>query len=169
MEYVSIASLRKPFGLKGQIHAVSLTSFPELRFKKNHTYTLTNAKGEQVREVTLNYYNIQGEALVLGFKEITTPEEAKEIMGYSLDMPKDEAPMPKGYIRYSEILGYKGIDDEGKEIGTLIDVVEYSPTPNFKFMGLNKKTFYVPFIDVFVGEINHESKTIQVHVMEGLL
>ena len=90
MEYVSIASLRKPFGLKGQIHAVSLTSFPELRFKKNHTYTLTNSKGEQVREVTLNYYNIQGEALILGFKEITTPEEAKEIMGYSLDLVKIE-------------------------------------------------------------------------------
>ena len=169
MEYISIASLRKPFGLKGQIHAVSLTSFPDLRFKKNHKYVLTNKEGAQVKEVTLNYINVQGDALILGFKEITTPEEAYELMGYSLDMNKDEAPMPEGYIRYSEIIGYKGVDDEGKEIGTLIDVVEYSPTPNFKFKGLNGKTFYVPFIDVFVGEIDHEKKLIHIHVMEGLL
>ena len=169
MEYVSIAAIRKPFGLKGQVHAVSLTSFAALRFKKNRVYALTNKKGEVVREVTLNHYSAKGDELILGFKEITTPEEAATINGYSLDLPKDEAPLPEGYVRYDEIMGYKGIDDEGQEIGTLIDVVEYSPTPNLMFKRNNGKSFYVPFIDDFVGDIDHEKKTIVIHVVEGML
>lgn len=169
MEYVSIAALKKPFGLRGQIHATSLTSFPELRFKKNRVYTLANPKGEQVRTVTLNHYSAKGEELVLGFKEVTTPEDAASLQGYSLDLPKEECPMPEGYVRYDEIVGFKGIDDEGKEIGTLLEVVEYSPTPNLKFKGLNGKNFYVPFIDAFVGDIDYANKTIQIHVVEGLL
>lgn len=169
MEYVSIASLHKPYGLKGQVHAVSLTSFPQLRFKKNRKYVLFNAKREQVKEVTLTSFVIKGEELILGFKEFTNPEDALTLQGLSLDLPKDECPLPEGYVRYDEILGYKGIDDEGKEIGTLMEVVEYSPTPNLKFKGLDKKNFYVPFIDEFVGTIDHEKKTILIHVVEGLL
>lgn len=169
MAYVSIASLRKPFGLKGQIHAVSLTSFASLRFKKGRTYTLSDKEGKPVREVTLNHYSAKGDELVLGFQEITTPEEAAELLGYTLDLPYEDAPLPEGYVRYDEILGYKGVDDEGNEIGTLIDVVEYSPTPNLKFKAPSGKTFYVPFIDAFVGDIDHAKKTIPVHVVEGML
>ena len=40
---------------------------------------------------------------------------------------------------------------------------------NLKFKGLDKKNFYVPFIDEFVGTIDHEKKTILIHVVEGLL
>ena len=169
MAYVSIASLRKPFGLKGQIHAVSLTSFASLRFKKGRTYTLSDKEGKPVREVTLNHYSAKGDDLILGFKEIATPEEAAALLGFTLDLPKDEAPLPEGYVRYDEIVGYKGVDDDGKEIGTLLSVVEYSPTPNLKFKGADGKTFYVPFIDQFVGDIDHEKKIIPIHVVEGML
>ena len=168
MEYVSVASLGKPFGLKGQMHAFSLTSFPDLRFKKGRRYVLMNPKGDE-KEVTLNSFVVKGEALILGFNEIATPEEAASYIGYSVNLNKEDAPMPEGYVRYDELIGYHGIDDDGKMIGTLIDVMENAPTPNLKFKGLNGKNFYVPFIDVFVGEISHEGKTINVHVMEGML
>ena len=169
MEYVSIASIGKPFGLKGQVHALSLTSFAALRFKKGRVYTLTNKKGEAVQTVTLNHYSAKGDDLILGFKEIATPEEAGALLGFTLDLPKDEAPLPEGYVRYDEIVGYKGVDDDGKEIGTLLSVVEYSPTPNLTFKGADGKTFYVPFIDQFVGDIDHEKKIIPIHVVEGML
>lgn len=169
MEYVNIAQLRKPFGLKGQIHASSLTSFASIRFKKGRVYALLNLKGEKTRDLTLNAYRIQGDALVLGFKEIETPEEALELQRFTVALDKEDAPLPKGCVRYSEMFGYVGIDDEGNQLGTLVDVVEYSPTPNLKFEKADKKCFYVPFIDVFVGEIDYENKTIKIHVVEGML
>ena len=169
MEYVSVASIGKPFGLKGQMHGFSLTSFPDLRFKKNRKYVLSSPKGDKEIEVTLNYVSVKGEALLLGFKEITTPEEAATYVGYSLNLDKSQAPLPEGYVRYDDLKGMKGIDDEGKEIGTLLDVLENATTPSLKFKGLNGKNFYVPFVDVFVGEISYENKTIVIHVVEGML
>ncbi len=169
MEYISIATLGKPYGIKGQVHAYSLTSFPELRFKKNRKYVLTSPKDKSITPVTLSYFQVQGDVLILGFKEIATPEEMKAFQGYSLDMDKEEAPLPEGYVRYGDLIGMKGIDDEGKEIGTVLDVVEYAPTPNLKFKALDDHVFYVPFIDVFVGDISYEKKTINIHVVEGML
>jgi len=168
MEYVTVAQLGKPFGLKGQLHAFSLTSFPELRFKKGMKYILQDLKGNET-PVTLASYSIKGDALVLGFKEITTPEEAASFYGQTLNLNKEDAPLPEGYVRYDEMLGFVGIDDEGKELGKLVDVLENAPTPSLKFLTPAKKVFYVPFVDVFVGEISYEKKTIQIHVVEGML
>ena len=169
MEYISIATIGKPFGLKGQAHAFSLTSFPDLRFKKGGRYFLTGKRGEEPLPVTLNYWSAKGDALILGFKEFTTPEEIRAYLGYSVDMDKEEAPLPEGYVRYGDLVGMKGIDDEGKEIGTMLGVIENATTPSLRFKGVNGKVFYVPFIDIFVGEINYENKTIQIHVIEGML
>ena len=168
MQYVTIAKLGKPFGLKGQVHAFSLTSFPELRFKKNQAYILQDLKGNETK-VTLNSFSIKGDALVLGFKEITTPEEAATFYGQTLNLNKEDAPMPEGYVRYDELVGFSAIDDEGKTLGSLLDVLENAPTPSLKFKGNNGKTFYVPFIDAFVGEIDYQAKTIRIHVVEGML
>lgn len=168
MEYVSIASIGKPYGLKGQVHAFSLTSFPKLRFKKNQKYVLTSPK-HVLTEVTLNYVQIQGEALILGFVEITTPEQAKEYVGYSLDMDKALAEMPEGYVRYADLIGMKAVDDEGVVRGEVLEVVEYAPTPSLRIKGIDGNVFYVPFIDVFVGDISFEKKELDIHVVEGML
>lgn len=169
MDYITIATLGKPFGLKGQVHAFSLTSFPELRFKKNHKYFLSGPKNGEPIPVTLNFVSVKGDALILGFKEITDPDQAKLYHGFSLDMDKEEAPMPEGYVRFGELVGMKAIDDEGNELGTLVDVLENATTPSLKFKSFQHKTFYVPFIDAFVGDIDKESKTIRIHVVEGML
>ncbi|MCR5348032.1 MAG: ribosome maturation factor RimM [Bacilli bacterium] len=168
MEYVSVASIGKPFGIKGQMHAFSLTSFPDLRFKKGKKYFLKSEKGD-IKELTLSSVSIKGDALVLGFKEITTPEDAKILQGYTVNLNKEDAPMPEGYVRYDELVGMKGIDDDGNPIGTLLGVLENATTPSLRFKGNDGKVFYVPFIDVFVGEISMENKTIQIHVVEGML
>ena len=169
MEYVSIASIGKPFGLKGQMHAFSLTSFPEIRFKKNRAYQLQSPKGDRSVDVVLNFISLKGDALILGFKEITTPEEALTYQGYTVNLEKDKAPLPEGYVRYDEIIGMTGVDDEGNPIGTLLSVLENAPTPSLRFKGKDGKVFYVPFIDVFVGDIDYDAKTIVIHVVEGML
>ena len=119
--------------------------------------------------VTLTSFSIKGDALVLGFAEISTPEEASAFYGQTLNLDKEQAPMPEGYVRYDELIGFNAIDDEGKKLGSLLDVLENAPTPSLKFKSVDGKVFYVPFIDAFVGEIDYQEKTIRIHVVEGML
>ncbi len=168
MERISIASIGKPHGLRGQVHAFSLTSFPELRFKKGRKYILSSPKGEEI-EAELLSFSIKGDTLILGFKGIDTPEQAETIRGYSLDMDKKDAPLPEGYVRYDDLVGMNAVDESGKVLGSLLEVCEYAPTPSLRFKGNNGRVFYVPFIDAFVGEIDDQKRTILIHVVEGML
>ena len=169
MEKLEIAKIGKPFGLKGEVHAFSLTSFPKLRFKKGGKYLLENPKTKQAREGTLTRCSINGDALILGFEEFKTPEEAATLKDCAVIMDKADAPMPEGYIRYGDIIGMTCVDDEGNKLGVLKEVCEFSTTPSLRIMRDSGTAFYVPFIDAFVDKIDYEKKTILIHVVEGML
>ncbi len=169
MEKLEIAKIGKPFGLKGEVHAFSLTSFPKLRFKKGYTYLLENPKTGEERPLTLTRVSIKGDALVLGFEQSTSPEEAASLKDGVLLMDKADAPMPKGYVRYGDLIGMNCIDDEGKKLGTLLEVCEFATTASLRIKKEDGGVFYAPFIDAFVGDIDYEQKTIVIHVVEGML
>ena len=169
MEKLEIAKIGKPFGLKGEVHAFSLTSFPKLRFKKGGKYFLENPKTGEERPVTLIRCSINGDALILGFEECRTPEEAATLKEFTVIMDKADAPMPEGYIRYGDIIGMTCVDDDGKKLGVLKEVCEFSTTPSLRILKDSGTAFYVPFIDAFVGTIDYEKKTIVIHVVEGML
>ncbi len=169
MEKLEIAKIGKPFGLKGEVHAFSLTSFPKLRFKKGYKYLLENQKSGDEKTMTLTRCSINGDALVLGFEESTTPEEAATLKDYIVIMDKADAPMPEGYIRYGDIIGMTCIDDEGNKLGTLKEVCEFATTPSLRIQKEKGGVFYAPFIDAFVGKIDYQNRTIVIHVVEGML
>ena len=169
MERISIASLGKPFGIRGEVNVFLMTDFPELRFVKGETYFLVNSKNEVVREVTLASFRASPNGMVLRFCEIATPEEIGQYRNHLLEMDKAKAPMPKGAIRYADIVGYAVANEEGTPLGQLVEVVTYSPTPNLKVKKPNGKNFYVPFNDFFVKKIDNDAKAITIHEIEGLV
>lgn len=169
MELITIAHLTKIFGLKGEIHAFSLTDFPEERFKKGKVFLLQNPKTLETQEVTLTQFRAKGDALVLKFKEFNSPEEASAIQGFDLTLKKEDAPLQEGYYRLSDLRGCKAVDEEGNLLGEVIEVTSYAPTKNLRIKKENGKVFYCPFIDEFVKDVDIEKKTIVIHVMEGLL
>ena len=169
MERIAIASLGKPFGIKGEVNAYLMTDFPELRFKKGEEYFLVNSKDQVLKTVKLASFRPNGATMLLRFEGISTPEEIGEFRNCLLEMDKEKAPVPEGAIRYADIIGYKVVDEDNKELGTLDEVVTYSPTPNLKVKKVDRKHFYVPFNDFFVKKVDHPSKTIVIHVIEGLI
>ena len=169
MEKLEIAKIGKPFGLKGEVHAFSLTSFPKLRFKKGSQYLLENQKTGASKTMTLTHVSVNGDALILGFEECKTPEEAATLKDSMVIMDKADAPMPEGYVRYGDIVGMDCIDDDGNKLGVLKEVCEFSTTPSLRIKKADGGVFYVPFIDAFVGTIDYEKKTILIHVVEGML
>ena len=87
-----------------------------------------------------------------------------------MEIDKENAPIPEGYIRFQDIMGFKAIDKETRAVlGTIIDVLSYSPTKNLRVKKENGRTFTVPFVGQFVGDIDFENKTVEIIVVEGLL
>ena len=170
MEFVRLGEIRKPFGLKGELTCLSMTEFAKERFKKGTALSLFNEKTGERKEVTLRSYRDSGNYYFLGFEGIDTPEQAEELRGLYVEIDKEHAPIPEGYIRFQDLMGCKAINKDTKEVlGTIVDVLSYSPTKNLRVKRENGKTFTVPFVKQFIGEIDLENKTVEIEVVEGLL
>ncbi|MGN1262174.1 MAG: ribosome maturation factor RimM [Candidatus Enteromonas sp.] len=169
METITVARLLKPFALRGEIHAISLTEFPKDRFKKGRTFYAVK-DGMTPIPLTLKSVRGQGDAYLFSFEEIHSVEEAETLKGADLNMNKDEASLPDGYFRYADLIGCKAYDEEGNLLGEVLSVAEFAPTKNLKIKRAdNGKPFYVPFIEAFVKTIDVEAKRIEIHVVEGML
>ena len=169
MEQLAIAYLQKTFGLQGDFKAVSMTDFPEMRFKKGRKYFLCNEATGEKDEVTLSSFRSLGDTFILHFKEIPSIEEAEKYLKRTVSMDKADAPMPKNTYRFSDLIGCTVKDQNGNSLGVVTDVLEYAPTKTLRVKREGEKDFFVPFVDKFVGTVNIEEKTIEVEVVEGML
>lgn len=119
--------------------------------------------------MTLKSVRPQGPLYVFSFEEVPSIEESELLQGWDLTMDKEEATLPEGMYRLSDLIGCKIVDEESHELGVVIDVLSNAPTKNLKIKKPDGKCFYCPFIDEFVPTVDLNKKTITIHVVEGLL
>lgn len=169
MDLVLIGNIIKPFGLKGEFKVYSLTDFPKERFKKGTALFLSKGDGEG-KEVTVSSFRVTPDCLIVGFKEIATLTEAEPFSHFDIKIPKEKAPIPKGYYRFSDLIGLKVIGEDGEELGTVKDVLANAPTKNLRVGREGKKDFFVPFLlKEFIVSIDLEKKEIVIKTMKGML
>ena len=170
-EWIKVAELGKPFALKGEVKARSLTSFPELRFTKGRKLLARQEEAKEGgKELTLRSYRASGNALTFLFEEIRTPEEAESLRGLSLYIRKEEAPVPEGYYRLEDLKGLIVKNDLGYILGKIDDVLTYSKVPSIKAVREGGKPFYFPFLmDDFISKIDLEKKEMIIHEVPGML
>jgi 16S rRNA processing protein RimM len=170
MEYLRLGQASKTFGLLGQIRFFSLTDFAKQRFHVGNTYLLFNEKSNERVPVTLSFFRDASDSYFLGFKEITTIDQASHYLGWFIEMDKALAPLPKGYYRLQDIKGCAVFDENKKKLGTVSDILAYAPTKTLVVSREGEKPFYVPFLmKEFILSIDVEKKEIVIKVMPGLL
>ena len=170
MEFVRLGEIRKPFGLKGEVTCFSMTEFGKDRFQKGTALSLLNEKTGERKEVTVRSWRDSGNYYFLSFEGVDTPEAAEELRGLFIEIDKEKAPLPEGYIRFQDIMGAKVLNKETKEeIGEIVNVLSYAPTKTLRVKKSDGKTFTVPFNSQFIGDIDLEKKTVEIEVIEGLL
>lgn len=169
--YVRVGQILKPYGIKGECHCFSLTSFPKERFKKGNKLSLLNEKTGVREEVVVRSHKAEPNGLILSFEECNTPEEIGKYRNWFIEIDSEHAPLPKGYYRLEDLKGCEVIDAEtGKTLGVVDDVTQYAPTMNIVVKKENGKRFYVPYVKgTFIKEADLENKRILINVMEGLL
>lgn len=170
--FIRLGQIQRPFGLKGEAHCYSLTSFPKERFKVGTSLTLFNEKKDERLTVTVASFHYENqEQFILGFKEINTPEDIGKFRNYFIEIDADLAPLPKGYFRLEDLKGCIVYDaSNGNRLGEVVDVTQYSPTLNIVVKKEDGKRFYVPYVKGhFIEKADLENKEIRINVIEGLL
>ena len=85
---------------------------------------------------------------------------------------EDAVPLEEGEFYIADLIGLDVIDDTGKKIGVLKDVLQTGANDVYIVTGnenVGNKELMLPKIDECVRDINLKDKTITVHIMKGLL
>lgn len=100
---------------------------------------------------------------ILTFEELNNINQAKELVGFSLNIRKDLLPE---YEEEKSVIGYE-VFYENKNLGRVIDILETNAHDILVIEG--EKEILIPFIDVFVKYIDDDKEIIDVELIEGMI
>ena len=168
MEFLTVGQVVRTIGLKGEVKIYPSTHFRDTRFKKGSRVFLLNEKGEVEKELTIKMHRTNGNCDNLIFEEITSIEEAEKINKKYLFVEKNQEILGKNEYFYSDLIGMKVSFDNGKDIGVVKAIEEYSSYATLR-VKTEGKDVLIPFVNAFIKDVSLENKQIVVHFIEGLL
>ena len=168
MEFLTVGQIVRTIGLKGEVKIYPSTHFRDTRFKKGSRVFLLNDNNEIETELTIKAHRVNGNCDNLIFEEITSIEEAEKINKKYLFVEKNREILGENEFFYSDLVGMKVDFDNGKNIGVVKAIEEYSSYVTLR-VKTEGKDVLVPFVEAFIKSVSLEDKLIIVKFIEGLL
>ena len=152
-EYILVAKIGKPVGLKGWAKVNSFTR-PEENLKKYKKFYL----GKQKKIIQQEFVKKSGKTLILKFKDINSIEEIEMLKNIdlfinALDLPK----LKKNEFYWKDLIGMEVISTKGDRFGKVIEMIEAGSRDVMRIKDKNnKKSILIPFeFGVFVEEVKN--------------
>ncbi len=158
-EYLMIGEVLKPQGIRGEVKVKPFAANHEdfliwktLYVKKGETYEAVKARCSRVHD---------------GFAYVTlgtcaTMEDAEKLRGTQLWIDRAHAnPLEEDEVYVSDLLGCEGIDEEGKSIGILEDVLQHGVVDVYVFRQKGK-TVMAPALKAVFPTVDVREKRISV-------
>lgn len=147
-------------GLRGDVKVLTNSDFVEERLAKGKQLFL-----EDETVLTVENARLSKTTWIVKFVELQRVEDAETLKNKNIFV-KGEATLSSDEFYHSDLIGLALIF-EGKEVGVVRDVVEVGSGHNLVCKG--EKSFQIPFVHSFVGDIDFETRTIQITPIPGML
>jgi 16S rRNA processing protein RimM len=162
-----LGKIAKKFSFKGEVLIFLDTDEPEMYQNLESVFVLM---GRNLVPFFIDNASIHKDKFLrVKFEDVTSEEEADQILGSEVYLPLSMLPKLDGkQFYYHEIIGYKVIDQRLGDIGTIHSIIENTAQPLFEiFKG--EKQILVPLIDDFILELNRSEKEIILNTPVGLV
>ncbi|EEC22080.1 ribosome maturation factor RimM [Borreliella burgdorferi] len=155
------------YGVNGYAKVKSISNnFCDFINLKNNKVLLKKSNGSSV-EVKVVDVNIKGNSLFLKFEEIDTPEAVRPLIGFELWVDDSLASsLKEGEYYLGKLIGY-AIVNNNKKLGEVVAFFEYLNSV-FLEVRVGIKFFFIPFLSIYIGDINAQEKTIELKVLDLL-
>lgn len=155
------------YGVNGYARVKSISNnFCDFINLKNNKVLLKKSNSSSV-EVKVVDVNIKGNSLFLKFEEIDTPEAVRPLIGFELWVDDLLASsLKEGEYYLGKLIGY-AIVNNNKKLGEVVAFFEYLNSV-FLEVRVGIKFFFIPFLSIYIGDINTQEKTIELKVLDLL-
>lgn len=160
---IVLAEVLRIRGLKGEIKVRMADGRPD-RFPQGCKVMCASG-----RELTVTRYRVQDHFGYLQFAEISSAEEAQELVGETLLVNEERLPTPKKDHYYvKDLLGMQVFRADGSLLGTLQEVVENPAQDLYRIQTEEGKDILLPAVKSFIRQVDVENKRMQVTLIEGV-
>ena len=160
-----LGRITKPWGVKGQLVLFLDVDSPDDYLDLDSAFV--EIKGQLVPHF-FHIDNINGNKAVATFEDLT-PEQAGALVGHELYLPLDLLPKLDGNRFYfHEVVGFRVVDSQHGDIGTIEQVIEYPAQPLFQVMK-NGTEILIPVLDEVIDNVDRTKKTIYITAPNGLI
>ena len=168
MEYLTVGTIVRTVGLKGEVKVYPSTNFRDSRFSKGSHVLLLDENNEIAEDLLIVKHFKNGDCDNLIFEGYDTIEKAEKLLKKDLFVIKDQSFLKKGEYFYSDLEKMTVYFDNGQLIGKVKKVEDYNKYATLR-VAHSPKDVLIPFVDAFIKSVSLEEKKIIVKYIEGLL
>ena len=166
MEYVTIGKILNTFGIKGELKVDVYTDFLEDRFRKGSTVYIS----EDYLPFEVASYREHKGFLLLQLKDNEDINLVEKYKGMFIYKSRDDIkPLKEGEYYFSDLKDLDIYIDD-KKTGRVIRVEAGLKNNNLRVLkDEDQKEYLIPFIPVFIRNVDLEKKRIDINWIEGLI
>ena len=158
-DYLMIATVLKPQGVRGECKIQSWAADIELFRHWNTLYRKTDAGFEPV---SVRVSRIRDSFVYAFLNDCSSADEAEKYRGTELYVDRMHAsPTAEDAVLIADLIGCRAVDENNEVIGTLSDVLQSGTVDTWVFRTA-KGTLMAPALKSVFPEVDTESKTITV-------
>ena len=164
MEKISIGKITSAVGLKGEVKVYNYSDSADIYRSTESIYV-----GDELRKI--QNVRTQKNMVILKLEGIDDRNAAEKARGSELFITEADLPeLPEGQFYVRDLIGMTVIDAEnGNEIGEVRDVIQNTAQDIFDVKTSEGKQVLIPKVPEFIIDIDAETRTIKVKLIEGLI
>lgn len=155
----------KTHGLKGELVLVIDADNPQEYYEMESVFVEINKK---LIPFFIDRIQLNGTKAIVKFEEVDSIDQAKGFKGVRIFLPLDVLPELEDGYYFHELIGFKVIDSNEGELGTISGVFD-SGSQDLIAMQYQEKEVLIPLTDEVVTNVDKISKTIYTVLPDGLL
>ena len=157
--YIEAGKIVNTHGIAGEVKIEVWLDSPEFmkRFKRLFLAG---------QEIAVESARVQKSFLLCKLRSVDDVNAAMALKGKTVSIAREDAKLPKGSFFVQDILGASVRDEEGREVGTLVDVLE-RPASNI-YVVQGETEHLIPAAPAFVLKTDAENGVITVRLIEGM-
>jgi 16S rRNA processing protein RimM len=169
-EYLIVARVRRPHGVRGELLVAIDTDRPRHVFRPGRVLHLADARGDPTgRSITLEGARPTTGGMILRIRGVSDREGADELRGRVLLIAgADAQPADLDEVHYRDLVGLTAIAD-GEVLGEVRDIVEMPTVELLVVRRQEGKEVLVPFVREIVRGVDLERRELDLALPEGFL
>ena len=166
-DLLQVGIITSTHGVRGEVKVYPTTDDPR-RFRRLKEVVLDTGKEKMNLEIEgVKFFK---QFVILKFKGLDNINDIEKYRQKSLYVTRKNAVrLQRDEYFIADLIGLKVQDEDGKELGTVKDVIETGANDVYEVEMADGKSLLLPAIKQCILNVDVENGTMQVHVLQGLL